>query len=87
MLPHFAFSRTLKGMEVHFTPDTQAQLSQFAASQGKAAEQVVEETVSRMLQRQAQFIEGVSRGIAAADRGDLIDHAEVVERIDRLFRS
>jgi predicted transcriptional regulator len=74
-------------MEVHFTPDTQAQLNQLAASQGKAAEQVVEETVARVLQQQAQFIDGVNRGIAAADRGDLIDHAEVVERIDRLFRS
>ena len=74
-------------MEVQFEPDVQAQLNQFAASQGKAAAQVVEETVARMLQRQAQFIEGVNRGIAAADRGDLIDHAEVVERIDRLFRS
>jgi predicted transcriptional regulator len=27
----------------------------------------------------------VNRGIAAADRGDLIDHEEVVNRIDRLF--
>ena len=56
-------------MEVQFEPDVQAQLNQFAASQGKAAAQVVEETVARMLQRQAQFIEGVNRGIAAADRG------------------
>jgi predicted transcriptional regulator len=74
-------------MEVHFTADTQAQLNQLAASQGKAAEQVVVETVARVLRQQAQFIEGVNHGIAAADRGDLIDHAQVVERIDRLFRS
>ncbi len=73
-------------MEVQFEPDVQAQLNQFAASQGKAAEQVVTETVSRMLQRQAQFIEGVNRGIGAADRGELIEHAEVVERINGLFR-
>jgi toxin ParE1/3/4 len=54
-------------MEVHFAPDTEAQLKQFAASKGKAASQVVEETVARMLERQAQFIEGVNRGIAAAE--------------------
>ena len=72
-------------MEVHFAPDTEAQLNQFAACKGKAAAQVVEETVARMLERQAQFIEGVNRGIAAADRGDLIDHEEVVSRIGRLF--
>ena len=74
-------------MEVQFTPDVQAQLNQFAARQGKAASQVVEETVARMLQQQAQFLEGVNRGIAAADRGDLIDHAEVVKRINGLFHS
>jgi predicted transcriptional regulator len=74
-------------MEVHFAPDTEAQLKQFAASKGKDAAQVVEETVARMLERQARFIEGVNQGIAAADRGDLIDHDEVVNRIDRLFHS
>ena len=74
-------------MEVQFEPDVQAQLNQFAASQGKAAAQVVEETVARMLQRQAQFTEGVNCGIAAANRGDLIEHAEVVERINGLLRS
>jgi predicted transcriptional regulator len=60
-------------------------LQQFAASKGKDAAQVVEETVARMLERQAQFIEGVNRGIPAADRGDLVDHDEVVNRIKRLF--
>ena len=74
-------------MEVQFEPDVQAQLNQFAASQGKAAAQVVAETVARMLQRQAQFTAGVNRGIAAANRGDLIEHAEVVERINGLLRS
>lgn len=74
-------------MEVHFNPDTEAQLKQFAARQGKDAAQVVEETVSHMLERQARFIQGVERGIAAADRGDMIEHDEVVNRIDRLFRS
>jgi predicted transcriptional regulator len=74
-------------MEVHFAPNTEALLKQFADSKGKAAAQVVEETVARMLERQAQFIEGVNQGIAAADRGDLIDHDEVVTRIERLFQS
>ena len=74
-------------MEIHFTPDTEAQLKQFAARKGKDAAQVVEETVSNMLQRQARFIEGVKRGIESADRGDLIDHEDVVSRIDRLNQS
>lgn len=73
-------------MEVHFSPQTEAQLKQFAASKGKDAAQVVEEAVMKMLERQANFIEGVNRGIEGADRGDLIEHAEVVNRIERLFR-
>jgi predicted transcriptional regulator len=74
-------------MEVHFSPNTEARLKEFAARKGKDAAQVVEETVSNMLQRQARFVEGVERGIASADRGDLVDHEEVVSRIERLFRS
>ena len=74
-------------MEIHFTPHTEAQLKEFAARKGKDAAQVVEETVSNMLQRQARFIEGVKRGIESADRGDLIDHEDVVSRIDRLNQS
>jgi predicted transcriptional regulator len=48
---------------------------------------VVEETVSHMLERQARFVEGVQRGIASANRGDLIDHEEVVSRINQAFQS
>jgi predicted transcriptional regulator len=74
-------------MEIHLKPDTEAQLQHLAASQGKAASQVVEETVTRMLERQSAFIKGVRRGMDAATRGDVVSHEEVVARIDRLFRS
>ena len=74
-------------MEVNFTPHTEAQLKEFAARKGKDAAQVVEETVSNMLKRQARFVEGVQRGIASADHGNLIEHEEVVSRIDALFES
>ena len=73
-------------MEVNFTPHAEALLKEFAARKGKDAAQVVEETVSSMLERQARFVEGIQRGIRSADRGDLIDHEEVVRRIDRLFQ-
>ena len=74
-------------MEVHFTPDTEAQLEQFAALKGKNAAQVVAETVRSMLERRARFIELVELGIAAADQGDLVEHDEVVSHIDQLLRS
>jgi len=74
-------------MEVHFPPDVETQLQQVASANGKNAEQLVKDTVTRMLASQARFIAGVQRGIEQADRGELVEHQDVVGRIDRLFRS
>jgi predicted transcriptional regulator len=87
VLPLPRFSRTLKGMEVHFSPDVETQLQQVADANGKNAEQLVKDTVARMLENQARFIAGVQRGIEQADRGELVEHKDVVNRIDRLFHS
>jgi predicted transcriptional regulator len=73
-------------MEIHFAPDTEAQLKQFAASEGKDPAQVVEEAVARMLERRAQFIDGVNRGIAAADRGELKPAAQVLDEMRAEYR-
>jgi predicted transcriptional regulator len=48
---------------------------------------VIEEAVDRLLEYEARFIEAVEQGRSAARRGDLLDHDEVVERIEQLFRS
>lgn len=74
-------------MEVHFPPDVETQLQQVAFANGKNAEQLVKDTVTRMLANQARFISGVQSGIEQADRGEFVDHHEVVNRIDRLFHS
>ena len=74
-------------MEIHLTPDTEAQLQHLAASQGKDAARMVEETVTRMLECQTAFVKGVQRGIEAARRGEVIGREEVMARIDRLFQS
>jgi predicted transcriptional regulator len=74
-------------MEVHFPPDVETRLQQVAAASGKGAEQLVMETVNRMLENQARFIGEVQHGIEQADRGELIEHGDVVKRIDRLFHS
>ena len=62
-------------------------LQQVASANGKDAEQLVKETVARMLENQARFIEGMQKGIDQADRGDFSDHPEVVDRIEQLFHS
>jgi predicted transcriptional regulator len=87
VLPLSGFSRTLKGMEVHFPPEIETQLQQVASANGKDAEQLVKDTVARMLESQARFIAGVQRGIEQADRGELVEHQDVVNRIERLFHA
>ena len=72
-------------MEVHLSPDKEARLQQFATRTGKDTAQLVEEAVDRMLEYDARFIEAVEEGRAAARRGELLEHDEVVERIERTF--
>jgi predicted transcriptional regulator len=74
-------------MEVHFSPDTEARLQDVALRTGKATAQLVEEAVDRMLEYDARFINAVEAGRAAARRGELLEHDEVVERVERMFRS
>ena len=72
-------------MEVHFSPEVETRLQQVALASGKDAEQLVKDTVARMLENQSRFVAGVEKGIAQADHGDVIDHKDVVKRINRLF--
>ena len=78
------------GMEVHLSPDKQARLQEIATRAGKNAEQMVEEAVDRMLEHlehDERFIAAVEEGRSSARRGELLEHDEVVERIDKLLRS
>jgi len=74
-------------MELHLTPEREARLQQVAARAGKNAQQVLEEAVDRFLEYDEQFAAAVEEGRAAARRGDLLEHDEVVERIEHLLRS
>jgi predicted transcriptional regulator len=74
-------------MEVNLSPDKEARLLQFASRTGKDAAQVVEEAVDRMLEYEERFLAAVEEGRASARRGDLLEHDEVVERVDRTLRS
>jgi predicted transcriptional regulator len=48
---------------------------------------VVEEAVDRMLEYETRFVEAVEEGRASARRGDLLEHDQVVERIEQMLRS
>jgi len=74
-------------MEVHFPPDKEAKLRDFASRSGKDAAQLVEEAVDRMLEYDDRFAEAVEDGRAAARRGELLEHEEVVARIGGILHS
>ena len=73
-------------MEVNFSAEKEARLQQFATRRGKDAAQLIEEAVDRMLDYDTHFIEAVEVGRASARRGELLEHDEVVERIELMFR-
>lgn len=77
----------LEAMEVHLKPEKQSQLQRLATRTGRDAAQVVEEAVDRLLEYDARFIAAVEKGRESARRGELLEHDELVERIERMFRS
>jgi predicted transcriptional regulator len=74
-------------MEVHLTAEQQHQLAELAAQQGRDADALAREAISRYLAEEARFIEAVKLGEAALDRGDYLTHEQVGKRLDRLYRS
>jgi predicted transcriptional regulator len=74
-------------MELHLTAEEEALLEQLAARTGKDKQDVVREAVDRLLEYDARFVAAVEEGRASARRGDLLEHDEVVERIERMLGS
>jgi len=73
-------------MEVHFTPEQEAQLAQMATKTGTDVEHLVKSAALRLLGEEARFLAAVERGIASAERGEFIEEEEMDARIERLFQ-
>jgi predicted transcriptional regulator len=72
-------------MEVRLPPETEAKLSQIAAQQGRDIQSLVTEALERFLDYDDWFDRQVAKGLAQADRGELLEHEDVVRRIDQLL--
>lgn len=72
-------------MEVQFTPDQQDKLSRMAVAQGCATEAIVKQAVERLLSHDEWFSREVDKGIAAADRGEFVQHDEVRGMIENRY--
>jgi predicted transcriptional regulator len=74
-------------MEVHFTPEQEAQLSQIASKSGTDTERLVKDAALRLLAEDARFRAAVREGIEQADRGLFIEEEEMDERFEQMLRS
>ena len=74
-------------MEVRFTPEQEAQLSQIAAQAGTDTEHLVKDAALRLVEETARFREGVERGLASAERDEFVEHEEVGANVEKLLHS
>jgi len=74
-------------MEIHLNPELEAKLSGIASKSGRAAEQVIQELVERFVDHDQWFRQEVEKGLAQLDRGEFIEHDEVVARIEKMFHT
>jgi predicted transcriptional regulator len=74
-------------MEVHFTPEQEAQLARIASASGSEAERLVKDAALRLLEEDAHFRAAVREGIAQADRGEFIEEDEMDARFEQMLRS
>ena len=77
----------LLGMEIHLNPEQESRLAQIASHKGRNTDELVQEVLSRYLEYDARFTEAVNLGLAAADRGDFVEHEEVWANVETILHS
>jgi RHH-type rel operon transcriptional repressor/antitoxin RelB len=76
---------SLIAVDVPLNSDLQAKLNRLAALQGRASEALVVEAIERLVNYDEWFLREVHRGLAEADRGELVDHSDVRKMIDERY--
>ncbi len=74
-------------MEVDFTPEQTAQLTQIATKAGTDPIHLVRDAALRLLEDENRLRAAVREGIAQADRGDLIEEEQMDMRFEEMLRS
>jgi predicted transcriptional regulator len=71
-------------MELNLAPDVQRKLTSIAAARGSNPELLAQEAIERFVDHDESFVREVEKGLASADREELLNHEEVGHRLDRL---
>ena len=72
-------------MELRVSPDIEARLARLAAERGLNTEAVVQEAILKLLDYDEWFVREVDKGLAAADRGEFVEHEEIGKLINRRY--
>jgi predicted transcriptional regulator len=73
-------------MEVQFTPDLQARLTQRATQEGMNLDEVVRDVVGRYFEEEDRFVESIKRGEESLERGEFLTHEQVGDRLRRFLK-
>ena len=74
-------------MEVQFTPEQETRLAQIANYHGTDAAQLVRDAALSLLEENERFCAAVGEGVAAADRGEFVEHEQVWANVEKILRS
>ena len=67
-------------------PELEAKLARLAAQTGRTVEQVALDLLASSVDHEEWFRRQVEKGRTSAREGRLLDHDEVVDRIDQRYR-
>ena len=70
---------------MHLSTVLDSKLSTLAAEYGRDKEALIREAIEAYLNSDEWFREKIEEGLAAADRGQLLEHEEVKALIDRRY--
>ncbi len=71
---------------MHLDEELQDKLSDLAARTGRKEVDVVQAALVRYIGYETGFLEAVERGIAAAERGEFVDEAEMDAHVEWMLR-
>lgn len=72
-------------MNIQLNPDLEAELARLAEERGSDTQTLIKEAIERFIDYDAWFLREVDKGIAAADRGEFIEHEDIGKLIHRRF--
>jgi predicted transcriptional regulator len=72
-------------VEVRLQREKQAQLAQIAAQREIDPGELVQHVLGRYLEDDTHFVEAVNLGLAAAARGEFVEHEEVGKKLKEIL--